>query len=222
MEIGILVTATWKFIDFLPQLRESLNNFCPGHNKTLFVFTDSRDPLFGDVVKIFVDHVNFPQVTLDRYERYTLHRHLYEDMDYLFHIDADMTVISVGDEILNKLSAIKHPLFYSGGGSWEGRRESMAFVPEELRLTYYCGGIQGGTAKEYLRISELLCHRIQVDKRNDILADWHDESHWNWYLAHNPTEFTELDAGYCYPQEKAIPFERKIIALDKDRKIYRQ
>lgn len=221
MKIGILVTATWRFIDFFPRLMASLNNFCPGHERTIFLFTDNGDN-FPGVVKILIDHTPFPAVTLERYERYIEYQYVYDDQDYLFHIDADMRVVGVGDEILNHISAIKHPLFYMGGGSWEGRDASLAYVPSQLRAGYYCGGIQGGTVKDYLDVCWVLAERIKADRDFGIMAEWHDESHWNWWLAHNPGNFNALDPGYCYPEEKSIPFEKKIIALDKDKKVYRQ
>jgi hypothetical protein len=222
MKIGILVTATWRFIDFFPQLLKSLKNFCPGHERTIFLFSDSRDH-FSDVVRIDIEHVPFPYVTLERYQRYLEFGYLYEDQDYLFHIDADMEVMGVGDEMLNNLTAVRHPYFLSDHtGSWEIRPESAAFVDQKLRKAYYCGGIQGGRADQYLKASAILANRIEVDKRNGVLATWHDESHWNWFLANYPGSFTELNAGYCFAEGKNIPFEKKIIALNKDKNRYRQ
>jgi hypothetical protein len=222
MRIGILVTATWRYIDFFPPLLATLDNFCPGHERTVFLFSDTRDN-FKDVVKIDIDHTPFPYITLERYHRYLEFKHLYEDQDYLFHLDADMAVVSVGDEMLNNLTAVRHPYFLSEGtGSWEGRPASAAFVDPALRKFYYCGGIQGGRADQYLKASDILARRIDIDKANGILATWHDESHWNWFLANYPGSFTELNAGYCYADGKHIPFERKVTALNKDKNRYRQ
>ena len=221
MKIGILVTATWRFIDFFPRLMQSLAHFCPGHEKQVFLFTDHWDH-FDGTTTILIPHVPFPHITLERYHRYVEYRHLYEDCDYVFHFDADMQVIQAGDEMLKPLVAVRHPLFYGGGGSWETRPASTAFVPEDLRQGYYCGGIQGGTPAHYLGMASILAERIDQDRQNGILAEWHDESHWNWFLANHPNVFDELDAGYCYPEEKTIPFDKKIMALNKDRGKYRQ
>lgn len=221
MKIGILVTATWRFIDFIPNLLNGLQQFCPGHDKTVFLFTDSIDN-FPGVVKIPISHTPFPAITLERYERYIEYQYLYEDFDYLFHIDADMQIIEAGEEVLARLLAVRHPLFYAGGGSWEGRPQSLAFVPATMQGAYYCGGIQGGSAKHYLDVCWVLAERIKADRQAGMMAIWHDESHWNWWLANYPGEFKALHAGYCYPEEKTIPFDKKIVALNKDKRRYRQ
>ena len=92
-------------------------------------------------------------------------------------------------------------------------------MPKNLQKTYVAGGIQGGRTAQYLAVASILSQRIDQDYRKEIIAEWHDESHWNWFTAKHPV--TVLDAGYCYPEEKTIPFEKRVIALNKDRKIYR-
>lgn len=227
-KIGILVTATWRFIDFVPQLLEGIkNNFLTTCEKQIFLFTDHRS-YFPDTTTIIIDHEKFPDITLNRYERYNNFSHLYDDLDFLFHLDADMSVVApVTEDILKDtdtkpIIAITHPLFYSGGGSWEMRRGSTAFTPAALRKIYFCGGFQGGTAAAYLEACKILSERINTDKANGIMAEWHDESHWNRYCADHSDELTVLDAGYCYPQEKEIPFEKRVVALHKDKSHYRQ
>lgn len=222
--IGILVTATGNFLDFIPALHTSLQNFCPGLHKTMYLFTDKPASNFPDTVIIPVIHKPFPLITLDRYARYMKFGQKYVHHDYLFHIDADMQVVQVGQEILKPLLAVQHPLFPRSPqelGSWEENMNSTAYTPKELQKIYVCGGIQGGEAGKYLQVCGLLAERVQEDYRNEIMAVWHDESHWNWYVSHYPEGVTILHPGYCYPQEKAIPFEKHIIALDKDKAFYR-
>lgn len=222
--IGILVTATGNFLDFIPALHASLQHFCPGYKKTLYLFTDKPTATYPDTEIIPVMHKPFPFISLDRYSRYMKFGQRYAHHDYLFHIDADMLIVNVGPEILKPLLAVQHPLFPRPNGelgSWEENPESTAYVPAELRKVYVCGGIQGGQAGKWLQVCGTLARRIQEDYDNEKLAIWHDESHWNWYTAHYPEGLTILDPGYCYPQEKTIPYEKHIIALDKDKTFYR-
>ena len=51
------------------------------------------------------------------------------------------------------------------------------------------------------------------------MAEWHDETHWNWYLKTLAKNVRTLDCGYCYPEAnwaKGIPFVKRIVALEKN------
>jgi histo-blood group ABO system transferase len=225
--IGILVTATGNFIDFLPQLTESLVHFLPGHKKTLYVFTNhpaekikAIDPQ-AEVIPIA--HKPFPIITLERFSRIMKYAERYAHEDYLFDLDADMRVIQAGNELLNKLTAVQHPLFPKENepGSWEENPVCNAYVPKELRKTYICGAVKGGETGRFLQVCGIISRRIEQDLGKEIMATWHDESHWNWFFSYYPADFTLLSKEYCYPEELNPPYEKKIIALHKDKNKYR-
>lgn len=233
-KVGILVTATWKFTDFLPQLFQSLSAFVPTRDKVVFLFTDSAEDFAAqyttpgmEVVQIHVPDERYPEVSLYRYRRYLAHMDKYSAVEYLFHLDADMQIIAVGEEILQPLVAVQHPLFIpesGGGGSFENKVRSTAYIDHNTAgVTYVCGGIQGGQKAQYLAACSLLSYNIDQDVKDAVMAEWHDESHWNWYCERFATMVKILDAGYCYPQEKTLPpkYIRHIIALDKDKQVYR-
>ncbi len=207
--IGILTTATSRYTEYVPQFLKSLENFCRGYSKTVYLFCDV--PQYG-VFSIPTKHEPYPLVTLKRYERFWENRHLYEHHEFLYHLDIDMTVINVGEEILQDLIAVKHPYFYNGGGSWETRPESLAYV--EATKTYCCGGVNGG--RNYLEVCRVLKDRINKDLANNIIPVWHDESAFNWYINQPNIKVSLLDAGYCFPEDTPVPFEPRIIALKKD------
>ena len=58
------------------------------------------------------------------------------------------------------------------------------------------------------------------DKKNGIIAKWHDESHMNrWRIDNPPTKV--LDCGYCYQVSLPRPHTPRILALEKDKKAFR-
>ena len=88
-------------------------------------------------------------------------------------------------------------------------------MPPGYGKAYYAGGFNGGRAKRYLQMAKELARRIDCDTAKGITAVWHDESHWNRYLAeHEPT--VVLTPAYCYQEELQMPFQRKLVALKKN------
>ncbi|NQZ13238.1 MAG: hypothetical protein HRT94_00240, partial [Alphaproteobacteria bacterium] len=41
---------------------------------------------------------------------------------------------------------------------------------------YYAGGFNGGSTKEFLKMSEVIADRVTKDLENDVIALWHDVS----------------------------------------------
>jgi hypothetical protein len=100
-------------------------------------------------------------------------------------------------------------------GTWETRKESLAFVPRGLRNKYYCGGTWWGRRSNILDLTELLAKRVSEDEANGVTAVWHDESHLNWWSSRN--RHGSVDPRYCfslgYVQLQNIP--NLIQAVDK-------
>lgn len=40
---------------------------------------------------------------------------------------------------------------------------------------------------------------IETDKKNDVMADWHDESHMNCWFVKNDSQVRTLDASHAWP-----------------------
>lgn len=216
MVIGVVIIATGKYSQFVYSFIRSLNNFLPHHKKKIFLINDVNDgeeAICGHIItKYKVEHKPFPYPTLMRYD--WISQIDTTDTDYLFYSDVDMRMVNVGEEILHPLIAVRHPGFYQGGGSWETNPNSLAYVAPEKRLKYYAGGFQGGETKTYMEAVKTMRNNIQTDLDNGITAVWHDESHWNKYLTEH--QFTELTPAHCYPEGTNLPFEQKIIALNKN------
>lgn len=217
MKVGIVIIATGKYDRFIAPLLNSLATFLPQYSKVVYLFNDKEEGVgwYNDIVinRIKVEHQPFPYPTLMRY-KWIASIGTIVNTDYLFYSDVDMRMVNVGEEVLQSLVAVLHPGFYQGGGSWETNHNSLAYIEPEKRKKYYAGGFQGGWSGNYLRAAKYMSNNIQQDLDKGVVAVWHDESHWNKYLTENT--FTELTPSHCYPEGAALPFEQKIIALNKN------
>lgn len=208
MNIGLLVIATNKYINFLNPLVESVNKyFLTGHTVNIFCFTNILDyKSYSNVLFIKQKHMPWPLPTLKRYEIFYKNRELFQNMDYLYYLDVDMLINDyVGDEFLpdnKELVCVIHPGYRRNLiQTFEHRPTSTAYVEKNHHYVYHCGGVQGGKKDSYLKVCEILSKNILDDMSRGIIAVWHDESHWNSYLINNPNSYKELDCDYCYPQD---------------------
>lgn len=65
-------------------------------------------------------------------------------------------------------------------------------------------------------MAKTISENIEIDlKEHNIIAQWHDESHMNRYF-HQNTPTIELSPSYCYPESWSLPFNKKLLALDKN------
>ena len=219
MKIGLLIISTNKYVEFLHSLITSADEFfLLNLEVTYYVFTNQEINLKTNrtVVKIDVEHKSWPWMTLGRYDIFSSNEEILSTMDYLFYCDVDMRFVDVvGDEILSDRVATQHPGFYDRRGVPENRPQSLAFVSDSTNMQYFAGGFNGGTSEEYLKMSEILSKNIKIDFENGIIAIWHDESHMNRYFINNPPSKI-LSPSYCYAESTNIPFQKRLIALNKN------
>jgi hypothetical protein len=222
MRISLLLVCTGKYDIFLPELLEQVDRlFFPNDKVEVFLFTDKIKQYISSkrvsVNYIYTEHKPFPASTLYRYKYFNNMTNVIRDKsDYVFYMDVDMRIVEpIGHEILSDgLIATKHCGFIHGGwGSTRVDQLSRAFVPKEKWGTYYAGGFQGGEVNAYMDAVNVLANNIDEDERNGIIAEYHDESHWNHYLIHN--QHSELSHEYCMG-EAYLSGTPKIIALDKN------
>ena len=227
MKIAFLNIATNKYINFLPELLKSINKyFLPEVEKHFYIFTNNLDyPLnHKNISKILIKAKGWPGDTYYRYHHFLSIKEALKNYDYVYYLDADMKIVDyVGKEVLTDLLGVQHPGFVVNkqGTPEDKQKESTAYLEKKNVVQYCCGGFQGGSPKEYLKLSEIISHNIDIDDKNNILAVWHDESHVNRYFADNPPTKI-LNAGYCAPESAwQVPFPYKIIALDKSATKYK-
>lgn len=221
--IGLLVVATGKYVSFIPPLIQSADQFfCKEHRVTFFIFTDSALQSADHIVPIYQERLGWPYDTMMRYHIYHHNRAYFEEQDYLFACDADMLFAGeVGNEILGERVATIHPGFVNQRGSYETNPMSLACVYPNEGKYYYAGGFYGGSKEEMMNIAKTNAQKIDQDLQNGMIAVWHDESHWNRYcIDHPPTVI--LSPSYCYPESWHLPYEKKILALDKNHSEFRE
>lgn len=221
MKIGLVVIATGKYTQFIPPLYKSVKkHFMKNHEVKMFVFTDGIIPENDIIKRVEQEHLGWPGATLKRYHIFDNNKEILSDMDYLFYCDADMKFVSdVDEEILpekdsNGLVGTQHPGYYERRGTYETRKDSTAYVSPDEGNIYYAGGFNGGTSEAFLKMSKIIKERVDKDLEKDIIAIWHDESQMNRYFVDNPPK--TLSPSYCYPESWQIPFEKKLLALDKN------
>lgn len=244
MKVGILTIATGKYKQFVRPLYESIaKNFLRSHSKTLILFTDDPDEMSTcadgldcSLVTVKIERRGFPGDTLYRYHYFESARKRLKELgsecpEALFYTDADMIVEGVvGEEVLptshKRLVATAHPGYYNRPGhnpmgTPESRPESTAYIPSNRhRPCYWAGGFNGGDFDAFMSMSSVIVQRVNEDSVKGITAVWHDESHLNAYLSDvNIVGCVKtLTPSYCYPESWRIPYERRIIALDKNHK----
>jgi histo-blood group ABO system transferase len=183
---------------------------------TYFVFTDGTIPESSDIVPLFQKRLGWPYDTMMRTHVYYKHASTLLTQDYLFACDADMLFVdTVGDEILGERVATMHPGFVGMRGSYYKNPRSLSHVDKWEGEHYFAGGFYGGSAQEMLRISYTLSMCIDEDLRRGIIAEWHDEAHWNRYCIDYPPTVI-LSPSYCYPENWKLKYPKKLLALDKN------
>lgn len=215
--IGLLIVATGKYIQFVPPLIQSAQkHFCKNHEVSYFVFTDQQLDFSERVTRVEQMRMGWPYDTMNRYHIYYKNQDLFANQDFLFAIDADMLFVGdVGDEILGDLVAVLHPGFVNKRGSYETDARSLAYVGEQEGAYYFAGGFYGGTRDAMLSLFQTNIRNIDIDLKQGIIALWHDESHWNRYCIDHPPSVI-LNPSYCYPENWHLPYPKKLLALDKN------
>ncbi len=225
MKIALLTIATNKYDRFVNPLYESaVSHFLPNHDLDFVLFTDSTQDFVvsgrqSKVIKRHWVHEPWPNPTLKRYHAFVGASDLISEYDYVYYSDVDMRFVSeVGDEVIGELVATIHPGFYNKPRSrwaYEKRQASRAYIPRHEGKRYYAGGFNGGSSSRFLEMSREILSCIDEDSSKGIVAEWHDESHMNRYMKDNPPT-VELSPSYCYPESWPLPFEKRLLALDKN------
>jgi hypothetical protein len=234
--VGIILICTRKYDVFVQPLVDSLEQFfLEGEPYDIYLLSDREitiaDTHRGTIYTRTIPSYGFPFATLYRYKAMVENRDVFT-AENLYYLDVDMKLVArVGSEIIGEgLVAIQHPGYYLGGwGSRRTHKASRAYVPQEMWNDYYCGGFQGGSKKAYLDMATFLDKQIDADlemarkigytNNSGILAEYHDESFYNWYLkVHNKYPLKVLNPSYCYPEDWMIPYDKKILALNKNHK----
>jgi len=229
MKIGILYICTGKYTVFWKDFYLSCEkNFIPEAEKHYFVFTDSPELAFEkenkNIYRIYQENLGWPDNTLKRYEIFLKFKEKIEQVDYLFYLNANLLFLKeiIAEEFLpqgqEELVGCLHPGYYNKPVekfTYENNPKSKAYIPKKTGKYYFAGGINGGKTDCFVEVMEVLSKNIVEDLNNNIIAKWHDESHWNWYLNNHINSVKILTPSYLYHDKLKLPFEPKMILRDK-------
>ena len=237
MKVAITFIGTNKYLDFLPKYYENIEKyFLPNSEKTIFAFTDGELNDTPDNLKVYhQEHLEWPYITLKRFEIINKARNEIDKHDWLVFIDADaLPVVEITEEefFTNKpLFGVHHPCHFLGmephtqaPGAYDQNPNSEAYVDTSKGLpeVYYQGCFWGGKVPNVCAMIDELEARVNRDLEKNVVALWHDESQINKYF------LERLDMVHTYGPEYAFPevfkdycqFSPKIVHLAKDNSSY--
>ena len=226
MKVALTFIGTNKYLDFLPKYYEGIKeNFLPNTEKVFLVFTDG-DGDFPDDVKVFKqEHLEWPYITLKRFDIISKARTIIEDCDWLVFLDADTRVVDrITEEeffsdkpyfgVHHPCHALKMQPHTEYPGAFETNTDSRAGVTEDDDTSmYYQGCLWGGRVPEVLDMIDELDSRVEEDLSNDVIAVWHDESQLNKFYSEVKEDVHLLGPQYAYPEvfQDHCNFETKIV-----------
>jgi len=203
-KIAILTISTGNYIKLVDNLISTINiNFLPSYEKTIFVFSDSNIiNNCNNVIPIL--HLPWPLSTLLRFYYFNKINNILKTFDYIYYIDCDMIVYDLVDnEIIptdNEIVAVEHYWEYNSDNLYERENpKSTAYVDTKnlSNFTYCQCCFFGAKSNIFLKMSSILEQNINIDLKNNIIAKWHDESHFNKYITSHPKKI--LHNGYAHP-----------------------
>ena len=239
MKVAISFLGTGKYLDFLPKYYENIEKyFLPNSEKTILAFTDGELDGTPENLKVFSQkHLDWPYITLKRFEIINKAREIINDHDWFVFIDGDALVVDRIEEeefFTDKpLFGVHHPCHYlkmpphnQYPGAYEITENCNAAVDLEKYQpkVYYQGCFWGGKVPEVCAMIDELEYRVSDDLKRKVVALWHDESHLNKYFIENPDLVHTYGPEYAFPEvfKDQCTFEPKIVHLAKDNSEYQQ
>lgn len=230
-KVAVLYICTGAYVVFWKDFFQSIEEkFLPDTHKEYFVFTDAGS-IYGEsycdrIHRIYQENLGWPGNTLYRFRIFLKVEKNLEKFDYAFFMNANIVCQEVITEeeflpIEEQLLVVQHPGYYDDPPyvfAYERRKKSLAYIPHSKGKVYVCGGVNGGKASAFLELIRELDRRITEDEKNGIIAEWHDESHINRYIL-DRDDYKLLSPSYCYPEGWDIPFEKKLLVIEKEKKI---
>lgn len=211
----VCICLNEKYWEFLPPMIESARKFfLKGHDVDFITWTDMPTDTKIDAKIIPTEPFQWPLPTLHRYALFLREEELLSTYDYIFYVDADMLFVSpVKDEVIGDLVAAEHPMYSIRQNfvpPYEPNEKSTAFIPrpgvvidnngkKRFKQYYYAGGFQGGRSDVFIKAMKEMKKQIDEDfSKNNYIAIWNDESHWNKYCFNNHPDVV-LSPSYIYP-----------------------
>lgn len=232
MKIAILYICTGKYEVFWKDFYLTCEEyFLKNIEKEYFVFCDANyifnQEKNANIHKIYQDFRPWPYSTLMRYHMFSSISETLNSFDYIFFMNANIKFVGeiTEKEILpkgkDKLVTVLHPGFVNKKRwefSYDRNPRSTAYIRRNEGKHYVVGGLNGGDKDEYLKMVETLRNNIDVDSTNNVLALFHDESHFNRYII-GREDVKILPKEYIWPENWIFVREPKIVLRDKTKYI---
>jgi hypothetical protein len=239
MKVAICFIGTGKYLNFLPKYYENIEKyFLPNSEKTILVFTDGQlDETPENIIPYYQEHLEWPYITLTRFEIIQKAKDIISQNDWFVFIDADALVVdTIAEEEFfedtKSFFGVHHPCHYLQmpphnqlSGAFEINPLSRACISDnDDTSVYYQGCLWGGKVPDVLEMIDELEKRTNQDLENDVIAVWHDESHLNKFFIENKNKVNTLGPEYAYPEvfSDYCNFSRKIVHLSKNNSKYHQ
>ena len=237
VKVVITFIGTNKYLDFLPKYYENIEKyFLPNTEKTILAFTDGELNDTPDNLIVYPqEHLQWPFITLKRFEILNKARKEIEKNDWLIFIDADALVVDTITEnefFSDKpLFGVHHPCHFlkmpphnqiPGAYDTNPKCEAYVDVSKKLPDIYWQGCLWGGKVPQVCEMIDELEARVNRDLQNDIVALWHDETQINKYFLQNRDIVNTLGSEYAYPEvfKAFCDFKPRIVHLSKNNSEY--
>lgn len=224
MKIACYTLSFGKYDIFFPELHKTIfKNFLPDHDKHIFIYSDVDFSSYHNTTSIYWKKMGWPYDTMMRFHLLNKIHDQILQYDYIFFFNVNMLVCQqVGDEVIptnqnDYLVGAKHPMYGDCSPDkmpYERNVECSCYIPYNNGKMYFQGCFNGGSSKEFLKMSRVLATNLNTDNKKNIIPVWHDESQLNWYYAKkNPLI---LDSAYIHPELFPTQQSPKMIARAKE------
>ena len=238
MKVAICFIGTGEYLNFLPNYYENLEKyFLPNAEKTILVFTDGElNETPDNLIPYYQEHLEWPYITLTRFEIIQKAKDIISQNDWFVFIDADALVVDTvtEEEFFDDTKdyfGVHHPCHFLNMpphnqkyGAFETNINSTAAINKDTDdlSVYFQGCLWGGKVPQVMNLIEELDRRVNVDLENNVIAQWHDESHLNKFLIENKDNTNILGPQFAYPEmfSQYCDFDPKIVHLSKNNSKY--
>ena len=131
MKVAICFIGTGEYLNFLPKYYENIEKyFLPNSEKTILVFTDGQlDETPENVIPYYQEHLEWPYITLTRFEIIQKAKDIISQNDWFVFIDADALVVDT----------ITEEEFFDNEKPFFGVHHPCHFLPGRRRLFQHGG-----------------------------------------------------------------------------------
>ncbi|XP_072308727.1 N-acetyllactosaminide alpha-1,3-galactosyltransferase-like [Eucyclogobius newberryi] len=209
--VALTVFAVGKYLDAYLEtfLHSSEQHFMLGLPVTYYIFTDtpkkvpviSLGPNRSLKVMEVASHSRWQDISMTRMKSISniIETEIRHKFSHVFCFDVDQEFTGrFGSEALGESVALLHAYYYRLPKSmytYDRNPNSKAYM--ETGDFYYHAAVFGGRWKRVKAIADACYQGIVEDKKNNVEALWHDESHLNKYFWRNkPTRL--LSPEYCW------------------------